>query len=168
MPPDVNFWKVKANWLDMNENCVDQAHFKYIHGTLSIPPTTARAEGHIHVAESSFRMRIPGGEGDAKLVTTEHGPGFQVVRMTRADRLAPHEHRDAHRRGLHGRQLRLHGEDRGRYPKGHLAEAIIKDLKQQFDHDKPIWENKKYWARPALCEGDGPLATYRKWYAQFV
>ncbi|MBW2272271.1 MAG: Rieske 2Fe-2S domain-containing protein [Deltaproteobacteria bacterium] len=168
LPPDVNFWKVKASWLDMNENCVDQAHFKYIHGTLSIPPTSARADGHIHIAESHFRMRIPGGEGDAELVTTEHGPGFQVVRMSGLiDSLLMNtatpideDYTDV--------SFAYTVKTEGDTQKSHLAEAIIKDLKQQFDHDKPIWENKKYWTRPALCEGDGPLATYRKWYAQFV
>ena len=49
-----------------------------------------------------------------------------------------------------------------------LAEAVVKDLKNQFDNDRPIWENKAYWTRPALCDGDGPLATYRRWVQQFV
>jgi hypothetical protein len=52
--------------------------------------------------------------------------------------------------------------------KQRLADAIVKDLKNQFDNDRPIWENKAYWTRPALCDGDGPLATYRKWVQQFV
>ena len=49
-----------------------------------------------------------------------------------------------------------------------LARAIIDDLKSQFENDLPIWENKRCWDRPVLCDGDGPVATYRKWYAQFT
>ena len=75
-------WKVRASWLDMNENSVDQAHFKFVHGTLTIPPTKARVEGSVHVTESVFTMRVPGGEGETTLTTLDHGPGFQVVRMT--------------------------------------------------------------------------------------
>ena len=46
--------------------------------------------------------------------------------------------------------------------------ALIKDLKQQFENDIPIWENKAYHQRPVLFEGGGPLSNYRKWYSQFV
>jgi 3-ketosteroid 9alpha-monooxygenase subunit A len=60
--------------------------------------------------------------------------------------------------------VRAQGETR----KLHLAEAVIKDLQQQFEHDRPIWENKAHWERPVLCDGDGPIPTYRKWYRQFV
>ncbi len=52
--------------------------------------------------------------------------------------------------------------------KQRLAQAVVTDLKKQFENDRPIWENKAYWTRPALCDGDGPLATYRKWVQQFV
>ncbi len=34
--------------------------------------------------------------------------------------------------------------------------------------DRPICENKAHWTRPALCDGDGPIATYREWVQQFV
>ena len=68
---------VRARWLDMNENCVDQAHFKFIHGTLTIPPTTAEIEkGHVHVAESQFRMKVPGGEADADARHARLRPGL--------------------------------------------------------------------------------------------
>ena len=60
--------------------------------------------------------------------------------------------------------VRTEGDERKR----HLADAIVADLKDQFEADRPIWENKAYWKRPALCDGDGPLGTYRKWVQQFV
>jgi hypothetical protein len=31
----------------------------------------------------------------------------------------------------------------------------------------PMWENKVYWDRPVLCDGDGPIATVRTWAQQF-
>ena len=166
--PEIMRWKVRASWLDMNENCVDQAHFKFIHGVLTIPPTTARAEGCVHITESNFTMRIPGGEGEAKLVTIDHGPGFQIVRMTglidtlliNTSTPIDEENTDV----SFAYSVKAEGETR----KLHLAEAVIRDLKQQFEHDRPIWENKVCWPRPVLCEGDGPIAHYRKWYRQFV
>jgi phenylpropionate dioxygenase-like ring-hydroxylating dioxygenase large terminal subunit len=166
--PDLAHWEVRASWLDMNENCVDQAHFKYVHGTLSIPPTRAEIQGHIHRAESHFTMRVPGGEGDAKLVTLDHGPGFQVVRITGLiDTILMNTATpiDEERTDVEFCYIvKVEDDDR----KARLAEAVVKDLKQQFDNDLPIWENKVYHERPVLCDGDGPVATYRKWYSQFA
>ena len=166
--PEVAHWEIRANWLDMNENCVDQAHFKFVHGTLSIPPTEAKTEGHVHRTESHFRMRIPGGEGDATLVTLDHGPGFQIVRISGLidtllmNTATPIDEERSDVRFSYS--VKVDGDTR----KAHLAEAVIKDLKQQFENDIPIWENKAYHERPVLCEGDGPLANYRAWYSQFV
>jgi 3-ketosteroid 9alpha-monooxygenase subunit A len=33
--------------------------------------------------------------------------------------------------------------------------------------DFPIWENKQHRVRPLLCDGDGPIADYRRWAARF-
>ena len=168
MRPDVNNWTVRARWLDMNENCVDQAHFLFIHRTLTMPPTTAEIDGHIHRAESLFRMRVPGGEDDAKLVTLDYGPGFQVGRNTglidtlMMNTATPIDEEQTDVSFAY--TVKAEGDTR----KTHLAEAVVKDLKQQFDNDLPIWENKACWTKPVLCDGDGPIATYRKWYAQFV
>ena len=168
LPLDVNHWTVRANWLDMNENCVDMAHFKYVHGTLTIPPTTAEIDGTTHIARSEFRMKVPGGEADAVLTTYDHGPGVQIVRMTGLiDSLMLNTSIpiDAETTDVSfGYTVKSEGDER----KERLAAAWVNDLKKQFEHDRPIWENKAYWTRPALCDGDGPLATYRKWVQQFV
>jgi len=168
LPLDICHWTVRANWLDMNENCVDQAHFKFVHGTLSIPPTTAEIEGHIHRATSIFRMKMPGGEGEATLVTEDHGPGFQLVRQSGLiDSLMMNTCTpiDAERTDVSfAYTVRTGGDER----KARLAAAVVKDLKNQFDNDRPIWENKAYWTRPRLCDGDGPFGSYRKWVQQFV
>jgi len=168
LPLDRHHWTVRASWLDMNENCVDQAHFKYVHGTLSIPPTTARIEGHVHVAESLFRMRAPEGEVDAKLVTLDYGPGLQVVRITGLiDSLMVNTSTpiDEERTDVSfAYTVRAAGDPR----KQKLAGAVVRDLLDQFEADRPIWENKAYRSRPLLCDGDGPLPVYRKWMQQFV
>ena len=168
LPLDRNFWTVRANWIDMNENCVDQAHFKYIHGTLTIPPTTAEIDGPLHIATSEFTMRTPDGEGSAELVTLDYGPGFQVVRMqglidTLLMNTATPIDEDQTDVSF-AYTVKTEGDPR----KEKLAAAIIGDLKNQFESDRPIWENKAHWKRPNLCGGDGPIPTYRKWYAQFV
>ena len=168
LPVDVRGWTVRANWIDMNENCVDGAHFKFIHGTDAIPSTHAEIQGAVHIATSAFQMQAPGGPVEAKLVTRDYGPGLQTVHI---DGLIPTlmvntatpidaEYTDVR----FAYTVKTGGDAR----KGRLAAAIIEDLKRQFEQDLPIWENKRRWERPVLCDGDGPIATYRRWYAQFV
>ena len=169
LPLDVMHWTVRASWLDMNENCVDAAHFRFVHGTLSVPPTTARSDGPLHVAESVFSMKMPGGgQGEAKLVTFDHGPGFQLVRMSGLiDTLLVNTATpiDAETTDVSfAYTVRAAGDARAE----RLAAKVVEDLKRQFEHDRPIWEHKAHWARPALCDGDGPIAGYRRWYSQFV
>jgi hypothetical protein len=55
----------------------------------------------------------------------------------------------------------------GEVPKGGVEGAIIKDIIKQIGEDTPIWENKIYRPLPVLCDGDGPIAKFRKWYGQF-
>jgi hypothetical protein len=33
--------------------------------------------------------------------------------------------------------------------------------------DVPTWATKKYYHRPRVIDGDGPLLQYRKWVEQF-
>ncbi|MEE8475119.1 MAG: aromatic ring-hydroxylating dioxygenase subunit alpha, partial [Myxococcota bacterium] len=48
-----------------------------------------------------------------------------------------------------------------------VGAAIVRDLEKQFSEDRVIWENKKYYAQPVLCDGDGPFGVYRRWWRQF-
>ena len=55
----------------------------------------------------------------------------------------------------------------GKDPEGGVAAALIRDIVKQMNEDVPIWENKKYLPRPTLCDGDGPIAEFRRWCEQF-
>jgi 3-ketosteroid 9alpha-monooxygenase subunit A len=33
--------------------------------------------------------------------------------------------------------------------------------------DIPVWNNKIHRRRPILCDGDGPILQFRKWFEQF-
>jgi hypothetical protein len=45
--------------------------------------------------------------------------------------------------------------------------AFAREFVRQFGQDIPIWESKRYLARPLLCDGDGAIAGFRRWAAQF-
>jgi NAD(P)-dependent dehydrogenase (short-subunit alcohol dehydrogenase family) len=55
----------------------------------------------------------------------------------------------------------------GEAPKGGVQDAIIKGLIRQLEEDKIIWEKKVHRDAPALCDGDGPIARFRRYYSQF-
>ena len=44
---------------------------------------------------------------------------------------------------------------------------MIKDICRQLDQDKVVWDRQKYLHDPLLCDGDGPIAAFRKYYRQF-
>ena len=41
------------------------------------------------------------------------------------------------------------------------------DMGLELEEDIPIWENKAYLERPALCDGDAPIGRFRRWARQF-
>jgi nitrite reductase/ring-hydroxylating ferredoxin subunit len=48
-----------------------------------------------------------------------------------------------------------------------IGEAFVKEVNRQLTDDIPIWENKIYLESPNLCDGDGPIARFRRWAQQF-
>ncbi|MFQ5417086.1 MAG: Rieske 2Fe-2S domain-containing protein [Myxococcota bacterium] len=166
-PLHVKHWKVRARWLDMNENCVDSAHFKYVHGVLSIPELTVDVDGHIFRTGSVFDQKSPSGTVRGSLVTVDYGPAFQTVEMTgildsllmNTSTPIDEDFTDV----SFAYSIKTDGDP----AKQGLAKAVQDDLVEQFENDLPIWENKASWAKPMLCDGDGQFGKYRKWMTQF-
>ena len=48
-----------------------------------------------------------------------------------------------------------------------MADFAVAEICRQVEGDIPIWENKVYLESPTLCDGDGPIHQYRKWFRQF-
>jgi phenylpropionate dioxygenase-like ring-hydroxylating dioxygenase large terminal subunit len=48
-----------------------------------------------------------------------------------------------------------------------LRELFVRGYTSDLMADVPIWSRKRYVARPALIEGEQPIAVYRKFAAQF-
>ena len=48
-----------------------------------------------------------------------------------------------------------------------LINALIAEIARQVEQDIPIWEHKICRPTPILCDGDGPIAKYRRWFSQF-
>ena len=167
-PLEIRRWTVKSRWLDMNENAVDRAHFVTVHGTKAVPEAEVTLEGHVLRCANQVRLGTPRGVVDGSLVTTDYGPGLQTVDlagivetlMVNTSTPIDEETTDtsfAYTVNTSGDEKTARG----------VGAAIIRDLEKQMAEDIPIWENKKYYTRPMLCDGDGNFNLYRRWMSQF-
>ncbi len=167
-PYETRRWKIRTHNQEMAENSVDSAHFKYVHGTLTQPITTAEADGPVLRATSHMKLGTPMGVVDGIIESTAYGFGFAVVRFKGiVDTLLvtsvtpiDGEYVDA-RFAFSVKKLGNASATRG------VGAALIADVEKQMSQDIPIWENKVYLPRPALCDGDGPIGLFRRWARQF-
>jgi phenylpropionate dioxygenase-like ring-hydroxylating dioxygenase large terminal subunit len=162
--------RIRTHIQDMAENGADPAHFLYVHGTSDVPvPEDAVFEGHRRSALLPSKFPTPRGVIEGSIEFQNNGPGQSWVKFTGiCDTLQQacvtpidDEYVDVHFWFIQRR------DESGEVPKGGVNEAICQNIIQQLREDTPIWENKKYWQSPLLCDGDGPIAKFRKWYSQF-
>ena len=153
----------------MAENTADSAHFTTVHkhpGAANYDEF--RFDGPVMIMKS--RQEFPSSRGPVagSLDTDAWGFGFAIVRYrtlldicmvtttTPVDRETSQQHNHIWYRNPQ-REQRL---DR-------MGEAFIREVNRQLTDDIPIWENKIYREQPQLCDGDGPIARFRKWAQQF-
>ncbi len=166
--PDRYEWTVRAHGQELGENGVDSAHFFHVHGTQNIPLTEATEDGAYRHAFSPIEMKTPRGAVKGGIDSRQSGLGFAATRFTgicETLELAVTTPIDADR--VHVRYAFIQPRIDGKEPVGGVAGAIIKDIVKQMNEDVPIWENKSYLPRPTLCDGDGPIADFRRWCEQF-
>lgn len=171
-PWHANVYRVRVHVQDMSENILDRSHFWAVHDMQ--PPAEERFEVHFDgprmvvdqdidvTAHSAAGVRI-------RSRSTNIGPGVVVVEVRQGplDLLTyitqtpiDDEYTDVR---LHFSMRRLPDEAATRA----VAEANDRITNQQFRQDVPIWENKRWLARPRLTPVDGPVARYRAWFSQF-
>ena len=161
-------WVVKSCAQEMAENGSDPAHFVYVHGTASFPDSTITYDGHEFTSVLKSKMQTPKGEINGEINNRGIGPGqssslFSGICDTHLMGMTtPIDDETVHMRFAFN-QKRVNGET----PRGGVGAAVIKEVCKQFEEDKPIWENKIFRPNPILCDGDGPIAKFRKWYSQF-
>lgn len=166
--PDRYEWVVNAHGQELGENGVDSAHFHFVHGTQNVPVTEAEEDGAYRHAFSPIEMKTPRGEVNGGIDSHQAGLGFATTRFTgicETLELATTTPIDADH--VHVRYAFVQPKQDGQDPVGGVAAAIIRDIVKQMNEDVPIWENKAYVPRPVLCDGDGPIADFRRWCEQF-
>lgn len=161
-------WSANTCVQEIAENGVDTAHLKFLHGSPIIPPVEASYEGPV--------MTFDIGQG--YIVGTSYGPGLNVMRFTQ--------------NGMKATMLSYTvpiSADQSQmnmcFRHVDYAEGTdeLKESRRMIDHmigsaegedsagfesvDFIVWNHKKYRPNPLLCDGDGPILAFRKWFKQF-
>ena len=167
-------WTASTCIQEIAENGVDVAHLKFLHNAPMIPPVEATYDGP--------KMRLNIGMG--YIIGDSYGPGLNVMRFTQKEPTTgapiiatmlsytvPVTH-DKSQMNMSFRHVD--------FPEG---SAELSFTKKQIDHmigaaegeesagfesvDFIVWNNKRYRPNPLLCDGDGPVLQFRKWFKQF-
>ena len=161
-------WDIGTCIQEMGENSVDTPHLKFLHGAPIIPSVAAKADGHI------WHYDIM----DGYIVGESHGPGLarnhhtkDGVSMLMYAMPAPvdaemsrvrmmfkwKKYPEGSKEAAIGHHLYLHsiGDAEGEESAGFESVDLI------------VWDNKKYRPKPLLCDGDGPILAWRKYFRQF-
>ncbi len=166
--PVHRWWRIRSHSIDMAENSVDAAHFKYLHGTSNVPDSVAEVNGPVLRVVSNTGMETPRGGVDGQIESNSWGFGLGTVRFTglvETFLISTTTPVDAESVEIHFQFMvrKVGGAD---VTKG-VGKAFIDEISRQLEQDIPIWENKVWVRPPVLAEGDGPIGVYRRWVKQF-
>ena len=168
-------WEIEAPIQEAGENGVDIAHFVTVHGALAMPEATITLDGHRR--ETRLACPVPGIDEKGNidftkienihLVTKNCGPGLSIqsfslkLKTVMMGAITP----------ITATRFKLFfAFTKPRdltTPFDNLVEGLIAEIVRQVEQDIPIWEHKTFRESPILCDGDGPIAKYRKWFSQF-
>jgi phenylpropionate dioxygenase-like ring-hydroxylating dioxygenase large terminal subunit len=161
-------YRVRTHAQEMAENVVDPAHFRFVHGTPSLPPTHARIDGHVFRVDAGLTFSTPRGEIRGNVEIASHGMGFGTSRFTGVVETlvvitgAPIDE------GETETTLRFLVKRLGNAEaEANVAKAFVAEIDRQYGQDIPIWEHKAHLRAPVLCDGDGPIGLLREWARQF-
>ena len=161
-------WNVWGSLQNMAENGVDFAHFKFIHGTASMPEAELGWGEWDRTAIVRAKMGTPRGEIDGTITSISNGPGQAWVRFTGiCETLLIACVTPVEPDHLHVRYFYTQPREQTEGPTAGLARAIIKDVNKQLDQDKVVWDRQQYQPNAIICQGDGPIAQFRRYYARF-
>lgn len=157
---DAHVWEFElvAALQEMAENNIDYHHFRYVHGKQFAPVDTS--EFHYDGPLSSVEESL--GDG-VSFTRHSFGPGVALLRfpelMTVVATTTPIDRGNCRLIWQFYFPADLEGAA------DDLIQTVVGPIGLQAD--VPIWRDMKYLERPVLVKGDGPIAEYRRWYAQF-
>ncbi len=163
-------WDINTHMQEIGENAVDPAHFKYVHGTDDVPDAESlEFDGHTRYGFLRTRNPTPQGIVEGSIENRNVGPGLSVVRFRGiCETLLLANLTPVDAENSRAMYAFIQKKNDGDSPPGKVGKAIVANICQQMEEDCIIWNRKKYYERPLLCDGDGPFAKFRNWYGQFM
>ena len=161
-------WTANTAIQEIAENGVDFAHLKFLHGAAGIPPAVVNFDKHI----------IDINMANGYIVGRGYGPGLNVFEFTQEGASAT---MISYTQPVTAEKSQMNMSFRHRaYQEGSkelvVAKKIVDHMIGSADGEESagfesvdfiVWNNKKYRPNPLLCDGDGPILQYRKWFKQF-
>jgi 3-ketosteroid 9alpha-monooxygenase subunit A len=175
-PLERYFWTYNSTPQEIAENGVDVAHFKYIHQTDAVPDGETNYKGVIRhsVAEGPNTML----DGDGKEIqfharndNFQNGAGqkwsrFQgLVDVMLLPLVTPINSQQVEMRFAYSHKQYPQDSFEHRTAKEFIA--TVNNKQRGLEADIRIWHNKIHLREPLLCDGDGPVMRFRKYFAQF-
>ncbi|MDB5987412.1 MAG: Rieske (2Fe-2S) protein [Nevskia sp.] len=161
-------WPVNTAIQEIAENGVDFAHLKFLHGAPGIPPAVVNFEKHI----------IDINMASGYIVGRGYGPGLNVFQFTQegiSSTMISYTQPITAERSQMNMSFRYKD-----YPEGskelHISKKLVDHMIGAAEGEESagfesvdfvVWNHKKYRPNPLLCDGDGPILQYRKWFKQF-
>jgi phenylpropionate dioxygenase-like ring-hydroxylating dioxygenase large terminal subunit len=172
-PLDRYVWRFRSNPQEIAENGVDPAHFRYVHRMDAVPEGETSYDGVVRrsLVEGPRTCVDPAGRERhfrARVETVQNGAGQKWTRLSGlAETLlftlvTPIDAQEV--------ELRFAFTHR-RVPadsfEAKLVRESIASTVSGVEDDIRIWENKVHQSRPLLCDGDGPIPAFRRYFSQF-
>ncbi len=162
-------WTINVALQEASENAVDNAHFLFVHNAYGMPRPEVSFDGHQRSAV--INGGLAGESKDRNFQFTMHthndGPGVAFQHFTGSfdsflfGMVTPITREQMVLRFAFATKQSLSAEERL------IVDAYVGEVIKQVEQDIPIWENKRYEPDPTLCDGDGPIAQFRKWFTRF-
>ena len=171
----VREWTVNCHIQDTNENAVDKAHFVYVHTSENVPEGEVEIDGHRRTTVLASKTNALSDDGtpiddvlvDTNFTSKSFGPGFTwqhfrgITNSMMMGMVTPIDNESVHMRFMF-RYPQLETEIAKIFNQGFIDNVCI-----QVEQDMVIWNHKHYQPNPILCDGDGPINQFRKWFSQF-
>jgi phenylpropionate dioxygenase-like ring-hydroxylating dioxygenase large terminal subunit len=170
-------WTVDTIIQEAAENAADAAHFLYVHSARDIPRGEVRLEGHRRFARYAGQTPDMDEHGnidqtgtkwrESRLETSNNGPGQTLQRFMglfdtiQLGLVTPIDDESFHLRFCFIQKRDMNPAQQA------MAKVLTDEISRQVEQDIPIWNHKVYQPQPILCDGDGPIAQFRRWFSQF-
>jgi len=173
---DRYIWTFDSNPQEIAENGIDVAHFKYIHKMDAVPEGESTYEGVIRRTMAEGPRTIVDENGNETVITSrvetvQNGAGQKwsllkgVTERLLLVLVTPITSQRVEMRFAftHPRYDENSTEYRA------CRQGIASTIGDQsgVEVDITVWDKKIHLREPLLCDGDGPIMRYRKYFAQF-